>query len=157
MKVEFINPFLDAILNVLNTMAMFKATPGKPAIKTSEVAKGDVTGIMGMASDLARGTLAITFPEPVILEITKRMLGEELTAIDDTVTDMVGEITNMVTGGAKRILSEQGYRFDMAIPTVVWGKNHIIHHKSKAPIVIVPFHTESGNFFIEICFEEQQK
>jgi chemotaxis protein CheX len=82
------------------------------------------------------------------------MLGEEVTSIDDTVTDMVGEITNMVTGGAKRLLSEQGYRFDMAIPSVVSGKNHIIHHKSKAPIVVVPFNTQAGNFFIEICFEE---
>ena len=154
MKVEFVNPFLESILNVLNTMAMFKAKPGKPAIKTSEVAKGDVTGIMGMASDQARGTLAISFPEPVILEITKRMLGEEVTSIDDTVTDMVGEITNMVTGGAKKVLSEQGYRFDMAIPSVIAGKDHVIHHKSKAPIIIIPFNTERGDFFIEICFEE---
>ena len=154
MKVEFINPFLESILNVLNTMAKLEARPGKPAIKTNEVAKGDVTGIMGMASEQAKGTLAITFTGPVIIEITKRMLGEEVTMIDDTVIDMVGEITNMVTGGAKRLLSEQGYRFDMAIPSVVSGKNHVIHHKSKAPIIIVPFNTQAGNFFIEICFED---
>lgn len=154
MKVEFINPFLEAIMNVLNTMAKLEAKPGRPAIKTNEVAKGDVTGLMGMTGEQARGTLAITFTEPVILEITKRMLEEEVTRIDDTVTDMVGEITNMVTGGAKRILSEHGYRFDMAIPSVVSGKNHIIHHKSSAPIIIVPFNTQAGNFFIEICFEE---
>ena len=154
MKVQFINPFLESILNVLKTMAMLEARPGKPAVKTSEIAKGDVTGLMGMTGEQAKGTLAITFTEPVILEITKRMLGEEMTRIDDTVTDMVGEITNMVTGGAKRILSEQGYRFDRAIPSVVCGKDHIIRHKSKAPIIIVPFNTQAGNFFIEICFEE---
>lgn len=154
MKVEFINPFLEAILNVLKTMAKLDAKPCKPAIKTSEVAQGDVTGLMGMTGDQAIGTLAITFTEPVILEITKRMLGEEVTRIDDTVCDMVGEITNMVTGGAKRILSEHGYRFDMAIPSVVSGKNHVIHHSSRAPIILVPFNTQVGNFFIEICFEE---
>jgi chemotaxis protein CheX len=154
MKVEFINPFLESILNVLKTMAKLEARPGKPAIKTSEVAKGDVTGLMGMAGAQAKGTLAITFTEPVILEITKRMLGEEVTGIDDTVTDMVGEITNMVTGGAKKILSEHGYRFDMAIPSVVSGKDHVVHHKSRAPIIIIPFKTDAGNFFIEICFEE---
>jgi chemotaxis protein CheX len=154
MNVEFVNPFLDAILNVLNTMAMLEAKPGKPAIKTNQVASGDVTGLIGMTSEQAKGTLAITFSEPVILDITKRMLGEEVTMIDDTVTDMVGEITNMVTGGAKKSLSEKGYRFDMAIPSVVAGKNHIIHHKSRGPVIIVPFNTESGDFFIEICFEE---
>ncbi len=154
MKAEFINPFLTAILNVLSTMAMLEAKPGKPTRKNNQVACGDVTGIIGMASDQTKGTMAITFTEPVILEITKRMLGEELTEIDETVSDMVGELTNMVTGGAKAVLSEKGYSFDMAIPSVISGKNHVISHKSKAPIVIVPFTSEAGDFFIEICFED---
>ena len=154
MKVEFINPFLSAMLNVLKTMAMLEAQPDKPALKTSKVSFGDVTGLMGMAGKQTKGTLAITFTEPVILEIAKRMLGEEETKINDTVTDLVGEITNMVTGGAKKILSEKGYRFDMAIPSVIAGKDHVIHHKSKASIIVVPFHTDVGEFFIEICFEE---
>jgi len=154
MNVAFINPFLTAIMNVLSTMAMMEVTPGKPMVKKTEVACGDVTGIIGMASERAKGTLAITFTEKVILEITKRMLGEEISKIDDTVADMVGEITNMVTGGAKKALSEKGYRFDMAIPSVISGKDHVIRHKSKAPIVIVPFNTSAGDFFIEICFEE---
>jgi chemotaxis protein CheX len=154
MNVEFINPFLSAIMNVLSTMARMEIKAGKPTIKKNEVACGDVTGIIGMASDQAKGTLAVTFTEQVILEITKRMLGEEVSSIDETVCDMVGEITNMVTGGAKSELSEKGYRFDMAIPSVIAGKDHIIRHKSKAPIVIVPFSTSAGDFFIEICFEE---
>jgi chemotaxis protein CheX len=153
-SVEFINPFLSSILNVLSTMASLKAEPGKPEIKKTNIAKGDVTGLIGMASEQAKGTLAITFTEPVILDIAKRMLHEEFQTVDSTVTDLVGEITNMVTGGAKRILSEQGYRFDMAIPSVVAGKGHTIRHKSKAPIIMVPFNTEAGSFFVEVCFED---
>lgn len=152
-KVEFVNPFLQSILNVLSTMAKLEAKPGVPAIKTSEIARGDVTGIIGMAGEQAKGTLAITFTEKVILEVANRMLGDELTVIDDTVADLVGEITNMVTGGAKKLLGEEGYRFDMAIPSVVAGKDHVIRHKSKAPIIIVPFSSDAGDFFVEICFE----
>jgi chemotaxis protein CheX len=101
MNVEFVNPFLESLLNVLRTMAMMEATPGAPEVKKNDIANGDVTGLIGMAGDQAKGTLAITFTEPVIFEITRRMLGEEVTNIDETVTDMVGEITNMVTGGAR--------------------------------------------------------
>jgi chemotaxis protein CheX len=154
MNVELINPFLESLLNVLTTMATIKASPGTPALKKDQKAFGDVTGIIGMASSKAKGTMAITFTEPVILEITKRMLGEEVTSIDETVIDMAGEITNMVTGGAKAILSEMGYKFDMAIPSVVSGKDHLVHHKSKAPVIVVPFSTDAGNFFVEVCFEE---
>ena len=154
MNIEFVTPFLSSIMNVLSTMAKLEAKPGKPAYKKNEIAKGDVTGLIGMVGNQTKGTLAITFTEPVILEITKRMLGEEETEINATVTDMVGEITNMVTGGAKNLLSEKGYSFDMAIPTVVSGIGHVINHKSKKPVIVVPFVTEAGDFFIEICFED---
>ncbi len=154
MNVEFVSPFLSSIMKVLSTMAKLEAKAGKPFYKKSEIAHGAVTGIIGMAGEKTKGTLAISFTEPVILEITKRMLGEEQTEINATVTDMAGEITNMVTGGAKNLLSEKGYRFDMAIPTVVSGNGHVVNHKSKTPVIVVPFKTEAGDFFIEICFED---
>lgn len=156
MNVEFVNPFLEALLNVLRTMAGMDARPGRPDIKKTNISSGDVTGLIGMTSELARGTLAISFTETVILDITQRMLGEAVDRIDATVTDMVGEITNMVTGGAKKILSEKGYHFDMAIPSVVAGKEHVIRHKSTAPVITVPFRTERGDFFIEVCFDESR-
>ncbi len=155
MRDEFVNPFVTSIINVLSVMAMIEAKASTPAIKSDEVARGDVTGLLGMAGEKARGTIAITFTEPVVSDIAQRMLGEEVTEIDDLVTDMVGELTNMVSGGAKKLLSEAGYRFDAAIPTMISGKDHIIQHKSKAPVTIVTFSTEAGDFFIELCFEEK--
>ncbi len=154
MDQNFLSPFIESISNVLSTMAKLKADAGDPFIKEDEKAHGDVTGLISMTGEKAKGTFAITFSEKVILEITKRMIGEEVEEIDETVNDMVGEITNMTSGGSKKLLSEKGYRFDMAIPTVISGKAHVIRHKSKAPVTIVPFNTEAGSFFVEICFEE---
>jgi chemotaxis protein CheX len=153
MKVEFINPFLDSIVNVLETMANVKAVPGKPQRKDEDIANGDVTGIIGMASAQTKGSLSITFTSAAIFDIAKRMLGEDVHEINNTVTDLVGEITNMVTGGAKRALADLGYDFDMAIPAVVAGKNHRITHKSKGLIIMVPFSIIAGKFFVEVCFE----
>jgi len=152
-SVEFLNPFLSSILNVLTTMAKMKATAGNPAFKKNEIAKGDVTGLIGLASKQARGTLAISFTEPVIREITKHMLNEGEIDVDSYTSDTAGEITNILTAGGRKILSEKGYKFDMAIPTVITGKDHIIRHNSTAPVIIVPFGTEAGKFFIEFCFE----
>ena len=121
MNVEFINPFLESLLNVLRTMATMEAKPGAPEVKKNDIANGDVTGLIGMASEQAKGTLAITFTEPVIVEITRRMLGEEVTGIDDTVTDMVGEITNMVMGSLKSRLQNSTNNIAVSIPTVVTG------------------------------------
>jgi chemotaxis protein CheX len=151
MNVSYVNPFLDALVNVLATMASTKATHGRAFLKTDNKAMGDVTGIIGLAGEKTKGSLAISFSEGAILHITSRMLGETMKKLDDTVIDMVGEITNMVSGGAKKELAKQGYKFEMAIPTMVTGKGHQITHKSSGPIVVVPFKIGSGEFFVEVC------
>lgn len=153
MQVDFINPFLESMINVLSTMAMLEVKAGEPMVKKNETALGDVTGLIGMTSPQAKGSLAITFTSQVLLEICKRMLGERPDAVDETATDLAGEITNMVSGGAKRLLGEKGYDFDMAIPAIVSGKNHTVHHKTGGPKIIVPFETAHGAFFVEVCFD----
>lgn len=153
MRAEFINPFLASLMNVLKTMATMEITPLKPRIKKDEIARGDVSGLIGMVGAQTRGSMSITFEESLALEIMQNMLGEKPHGLNEEVTDMVGEITNMVTGGAKRILAENGFDFDMATPVVVSGKGHTIRHKCDGAIIIMPFTSEWGNAFIEICFE----
>lgn len=157
MNVAFINPFLESMLNVLTTMAALEVKAGRAALKEDSVARGDVTGLIGMTGEQARGSLAISFTEPVILEVTTRILGEPVKEIDDTVIDMVGEITNIVTGGAKKLLAEKGYHFDMAIPAVVAGTGHVIDHKARGAKILIPFTIAAGDFFVEVCFEDARK
>ncbi|KAB2823833.1 chemotaxis protein CheX [Aliivibrio finisterrensis] len=153
MRAEFVNPFLASLMNVLKTMASMDLKPQKPRIKKDEIARGDVSGLIGMVAPQSKGSMSITFDEQLALQIMQNMLGERPNRINEEVTDMVGEITNMVTGGAKRILSESGFEFSMATPMVVSGKGHTITHKCDGAIIIMPFTSEWGNAFIEICFE----
>jgi chemotaxis protein CheX len=154
MNIAFINPFRESVLQVLETMANVQVTPGRPTLKEDAVARGDVTGLIGMTSEQAHGSLAISFTQSAILDITTRMLGDKLSDINETVIDLVGELTNIVTGGAKRLLSEKGYDFDLAVPAVVSGKGHLINHKAKGAKIIIPFGMSSGNFFVEVCFQD---
>ena len=154
MNAEFINPFLTSLTNVLSTMANLELSPGKPKLKKDDVARGDVSGLIGMIGPQTRGSLSITFDASLALEVMLRMLGEKPAGINEEVTDMVGEITNMVAGGAKRILGEKGYDFSMATPMVVSGTNHTISHKSDGPRIIMPFESPHGNASIEICFDK---
>ena len=154
MNVEFINPFLSSMLNVMSTMAQMELTPEKPRLKKDEVALGDVSGLIGMVSPQAKGSLSITFEGDLALATMKKMVGEAPDEVNEEIIDLVGEITNMVTGGAKRMLSEKGIEFDMATPIVVSGANHSIHHKAKGPIVIIPLKNELGRAYIEFSFDE---
>ncbi|AWL12505.1 hypothetical protein HMF8227_02040 [Saliniradius amylolyticus] len=153
MNVEFVNPFITALTNVLKTMAQTELKAGKPKKKADAVARGDVSGLIGMVGPQVRGSFSLSFEAPLALAIMERMLGEQCTEINDDVTDMVGEITNMVTGGAKNDLSQKGYEFDMATPMVVSGKQHTITHKVDGPKIIMPFESDAGKAHLEICFE----
>lgn len=57
----------------------------------------------------------------------------------------------MTFGQAKVILNEKGYGIKTAIPSVVSGRNHSLETLTKGPIVVVPFESSKGNFFVEIC------
>lgn len=153
MNVEFINPFISSLINVLATMAQTEIKPSKPRIKQNEIALGDVSGLIGMVGPQTKGSLSITFDAPLALDIMEKMLGERPAEVNEEVTDMVGEITNMVAGGAKNILGDKGYDFDMATPVVVSGKDHAITHKGKGKTIILPFTSGVGSANIEVNFD----
>jgi len=147
---ELINPFIESTVNVLKTMAMIVPTPQSPRIKTTQDPYGDITAIIGMAGDNIKGSFAVSFTEPCIFKILSNMLGEEIKALSRDVSDGVGEITNIITGGVKAQLADKGYSVGMAIPTVVSGKGHSVEHVTEHPVTLVPFETEAGPFFIEV-------
>lgn len=153
MKVEFVNPFIVSMKNVILTMAQIELKVCEPERKTDNVARGDVSGIIGMIGPQVRGSMAITFDKVLASNIMLNMLGEKQTSISDEVRDMVGEMTNMICGGAKTTLSEQNYEFELATPVIVSGISHTIQHKVDGPQIILTFSSNKGNAFLEICFD----
>ncbi len=149
MKADFINPFLEATIEVLEKMAFVKVKNGRPFLKDTLLTYGTVTGIIGMAGEEVQGTMVLSFAEPCILKVVSNMLGEEFTEVDDVIVDAVGELTNMISGGAKRRLAEKGYAFEMAIPSMVTGSGIQIYHSSNIKAVVIPFNIEEGEFWIE--------
>ncbi len=152
MDVKLINPFLESTLHVLQTIAGITAEKGKPYLKKDNVAKGDVSGVIGLAGDM-NGIISVTFTEKCILHIVTGMFGEEVTEMNAEIGDAVGEIANMISGQARQKLEGLGTNLQAAIPSVVMGKGHTITHMTKQPIIALPFTTKGGEFTVEICFE----
>jgi chemotaxis protein CheX len=155
MDVKFINPFLEGTVEVLTTMAFVNPKPGKPYLKKNNLAKGDVSGIIGITGTI-RGSLALSFSTGSILKIVSNMLGEEITAINGDIRDAVGEITNMVSGAARKRIETMGFSLSASIPTVVSGKEHSIMHVMGGPSVVIPFEMEGGSFVVDVCMGDPQ-
>lgn len=150
MNVDYVNPFLNAAIHVLKTMAQVEAKHGKPFLKKGELAIGDITGIISLMGDNLEGSLSVTFPHACICMIVSSMLGEPVESISMDVVDAVGEITNVIAGNGRGELSEKGISLKAGIPTVVTGYRHSIKHMTSGPVIAVPFTTKAGKFIVEI-------
>jgi len=156
MNVNFINPVLTSILNVLSTMAHIEPKVGTPKKKDkNEIVHGrNITGVMSMIGRKGNASIALTFSEAAICHIANEMLHGEFTAIDGMVIDLVGELANMVLGGAKSELEKEGYFFQLSLPTIILGCDYLIAHKTDAPIIMLPFTMPEGEFVVEAGYEE---
>jgi chemotaxis protein CheX len=152
LDVKIINPFINATLNVLETMAFIKSEAQQPYLKKDNVAKGDISGIVGLTGE-TNGTVFITFDESCIVKVVSNMFGEEINEINDDIKDAVGELTNMISGQARKELEEIGKVFQGSIPSVVSGKNHELLPMTKGPRIAIPFKTDFGSFTIEVALE----
>ncbi len=150
--VEVAKPFIKATINVLSTMAMIEPAPGKPFVKTNNVASGDVSAVIGFTG-VKNGSISVSFSKKCAIAVVKSMLGDDVQDIIQDTKDAVGEITNMISGQARAGLSEMGMTFQGSTPTVIMGDSHTIAHVSKSPIMCIPFTTSYGDFYLEFCFE----
>ncbi len=151
MKVKHISPLLESTVDVLSTMAFVEVTMGKIGVRRDAITHGDLTGFIDMVGDDVNGWIGISFCEPTILDITTRLIQEEVTSIDELVVDAVGEITNMVAGATKKRYADMGLELGLTRPWVVLGNKedeHCIPERS----IIIPFETQAGHFEVEMFF-----
>jgi len=158
MDVNIVNPVIKSILNVLSTMAHLQPKPGRPSVKgKNEVVSGKhITGLMNMSGDSSNVSIALTFTEASILHIANKMLPNDSQQIDGVVIDLAGELANMVLGGVKATLEEQGEFFDLSLPTIIVGNEYLIAHRTNAPIIVLPFSMPEGDFYVEASYEERE-
>ncbi|MCB2182315.1 MAG: response regulator [Desulfobulbaceae bacterium] len=150
LKVEYLNPFLVSAQKTIETMAQIPVRTRPLQRKEERVTYGEVTGIIGMSSEKVSGNMVISFSKSCILDIVAKMFMEpEKDEIDKDVVDAVGELTNIICGGAKAKLAKHKILFDMATPTMIVGKNIQLHYRPDAEIIVIPFETPSGNFVVE--------
>jgi len=99
-------------------------------------------------SGRAVGTVVLSFSEPVALKAASTMLQTEATRINAEVLDAVGELTNIVAGGAKAQLEELDLM--ASLPSVITGRNHEVHFPSNVTPICIAFDTPWGKLSLEV-------
>ena len=152
MDIVMIHALLDSLFTIFATMVRLEIQPGIPVLKHDNTAKGEVSGLIGMKAEGVCGSIALSFTLPAIRVISRNLLGIEIGSVDNEAIDITGELTNMLVGGAKRILSEKGQDFDMQTPQLLFGDGHEIVHHYPGKTILLPVKIEQNEFYVELNF-----
>ncbi len=148
MDATLINPCIDATLNILGTIAEITARIRPPLAKSTNAARGEITGVIQLSGE-ANGIFSVTFSRETILAVVSTMFGEPMTEINADIQDAVGEIINMISGRITQSMEQMGRSLKAKLSTVVTGKDHLISHIPGQPVIAVPFDTDVGSLTIE--------
>ena len=136
------------VYSTFTSMFGLKPTPEAHVLEQECIAKGDVSGIVGMTQDRVEGALIVSFPSATIFSILSKMYKKQFTEIDKSVKAGVGELTNIIFGVVKTNLNKSGFGFKMAIPNVIIGDQHTVAITNQGATLVIPFQTDSGSFHV---------
>lgn len=155
MKAEYINPFVTSTMTVFGTMLGMKPIKKDLYIKKKKISTHEISGFIGLAGHM-NGSVTLSFSQNVALLIAETFLGESKTDLDDDVVDVIGEMVNMVAGGAKKEFVEQGKPFKISIPSIITGKGHMLGVSTKNPCFGVTFELDGDFFDLEVAINESK-
>lgn len=147
MRVEYINPFIISLKNAFQTMLNCEARRGEVVLKSDNHAKHEISGIIGL-SGKAVGTVVLSFSRSVALKAASVMLMADAPDINSDVFDAVGELTNIVAGGAKAQLER--FQMMVSLPHVVTGTDYELHFPSDVKPISIHFETDWGPLTLEV-------
>lgn len=151
MDVRYVNPFFVSIRQVFSTMVGVDVQVLKPEAKTDNKPQAGVSGVIGFSGD-ATGACLLCFPTDVACKLASAFSGEEMDRDHPDFADAIGELANMVAGGAKAQFG--GLNVNISLPSVVIGDPHeviVTGVSSDAPRLIIPCQTEMGQFHVEVA------
>ncbi|MCC6728699.1 MAG: chemotaxis protein CheX [Chthonomonadales bacterium] len=153
MRADYINPFVSASFNVLETVLAQKPSKGqlamRPSVFTSQQCNV-ITGVVGrIEGQVIYGMSLITADK-----IASAMIGQPIRTFDQLAASAIAELGNMITGNAMALLSEAGYVCEITPPTIVRGSNVRISTLS-IPALVIPICLEQGQLELTVSLQER--
>jgi len=157
LRIELLMPFIESTKETFSTMLATEIRRKAVSIKQGFDMFGDVSAVIGLSGPTA-GTCAISMPQDFAERLMRQMLmvpeGEEIAESD--IHDGVGELINMIAGGAKTKLSQTQHKFNITLPTIISGGPHEVFHRGDAHCVVVHFHTQEGDeLALDVCVSQK--
>jgi chemotaxis protein CheX len=156
MRVEYINPFVEAAFNILKEVCQVEVKRGDLYLKDSSMQIMGVAAMVGLAGDV-EGRVLFDMTKETALNVAGVMNGgETFKAFDDMVKATITELANMITAQAVTKLHDLGFKFDLTPPALFTGENMEVSNNLKVEALIVPMQVgDLGKIEINVVIRER--
>ena len=123
LKVEYINPFLEASNLVISQTTGIMPELGPLSVLAPPIKGEEVTIYVGVTGEI-KGFAAFSLTTDASCKVASRMMGGmPVDHFDELVKSAIGEMANMICGNTTVKFSELGYSMNIAPPAVMTGKD----------------------------------
>jgi Predicted inhibitor of MCP methylation, homolog of CheC len=153
MKVEYINPFLQASKSVLKILCCADVKFGKARLKNPPVIFNQIIITIGVVGKI-KGQIYFELSNETARKIASIMMGGmPISELDEISKSAISEMGNMIMGNASIILADKLIDIDITPPTLFTGDK--IEVLNNIPTIVVPIELERlGTININICADE---
>jgi chemotaxis protein CheX len=155
MKVDFVNPFVDAARSVLETELGVAVNKGTVSLQSSAYTTQDVTVLIGVMGAV-QGVVLYGMSQKTALNIVGAMMGQAFPEFDELAQSGIAELGNVITGLAATGLENAGYSSRISPPTSIVGHGSMISTLDIRRLV-VPLITDFGAVEIHVALREAAK
>ena len=153
MRVEYINPFVEAAYNILTEVLGGEIKRGELFLKSTSMPVMGVAALVGLAGDV-EGRVIFDMEMKTAMKIASKMNNEEFSEFDAMAKATITELANMITAQAVTKLHDLGFRFDLTPPALFTGDNmEISDHEVEA--LIVPMETDQGRVEVNVAIRDR--
>jgi len=153
MNVKFLNPFIDAVFEVLNAETKLEMERGALSLESDSFVTADVTVLISLVGQV-EGSVFYGMSTSMALGLVTRMMGEPYTQFDSLAQSGIAELGNVITGRASIKLAEAGYESTISPPTLIEGSDAAISTLDR-PRLVVPLESELGDLKIHLALRER--
>ncbi len=153
MKVEYINPFIEASRMVLKQVANIEVTLGKVYLKKAPYSSEDIIIIVGLTGKI-RGQAIFNMTKKAAMFVASKMMGGmEIPELDEMAKSAVAELTNMILGNTATLLYNRGIGIEITPPSFLTGQNMQISPTKMKTICIPLILDNEVNMDIDLSVE----
>ena len=148
MKVEFVNPFIQAASEVLDSELGGEAERGEVRLQKSALTTDEVTALVGVTGKVS-GLVLYSMSQATAVALASRMMGQQFEELDALAQSGIGELGNVITGRAAILLAEAGFRSNISPPTLIMGRGTMVSTLDLNRLVFT-LQTEVGDLEVQL-------